>query len=122
MQASAYYHGPHVIAPWFQYLQDDKPGTDLTSAAGRMKAAIDLFISAQTLPDDAETYMSVLKQTPFFVKNEWKFGISVPTASAFRKSTHAIIGELDLPRAELAPTSYAPVAKSTSRRHARQAA
>jgi hypothetical protein len=87
-----------------------------------MMASIELFVSAQALPDDAETQVSVVKRMPFMLKNEWKFAVSVPAAAAFHKSAHAIIGDLGLPRAELAPTSYAPAAKSTFRRCIRKAA
>lgn len=122
MQMCVYHHGPHAIEPWLTYLRDDSKSRDLTTTAGRMAASIDLLLSVHSLPDDAETRWSLLKRMPFLLKNEWKFAVSVPAAAAFRKSTHGIIGDLELPRAELAPTSYAPAAKSTSRRQARQAA
>ena len=112
MQMSVFVHGPHVIEPWFQYLQDDKTSSDLTSAAGRMMAAIELFVSAQTLPGD----VSVVKRLPFLLKNERKSAVSVPAAAAFRKTTHAIIGDLGLPRAKLEPFSYAPAAKPSQDR------
>jgi hypothetical protein len=108
MQMCAFVHGPHMIEPWFQYLQEDSVSRDLTSAADRMTASIELFVSAHTLPDDAETYMSVLKRLPFVFKNERKSAVSVPVTVAFRKSTHAIIVDLELPRVDLQPLSYAP--------------
>lgn len=126
MQMSSYEHGPLVIDPWFEYLRDGSTSTDLTSAAGRMAASINLLVEAQTLPDDAETQMSLLRRLPSLLRNTWKSATAVTATNAFRRSTDAIIDGLDLPPAALEPCSYAPHATiavyRTPRRQNRKAA
>jgi hypothetical protein len=117
---AAYHHGPMVIEPWLGYLRDGDGGSDLTSSRGRMVAAINLLIGAQSLPDDAEVQMSLLRRLPCMPKNERKSASAITATSAFRKSTAALIDGLDLPPAELEPCSYAPNATAAPDRAARR--
>jgi len=108
MQASVYHHGACLIEPWLQYLRDSRGSRDLSSAAGRMAESLDLLVSAHALPADSETGKSLARRLPVVVDTDWKFAVSVPAASEFRRTTDALIRGLELPPASLEPFSYAP--------------
>lgn len=110
MQMCAYVHGPHVVEPWLEILRDNRSSLDLSSAAGRIAASIELLVLAHSLPTDPETGGSLLRRLPVVAETQWKFAISVSAARAFRGTTVALIRGLELPQARLEPFSYAPAA------------
>lgn len=115
-KACAYHHGPGIVAPLIVYLTQDNEAADLTSAAGRRTAAIDLLFRVHVLSDSEKTQRSLLKRLPFLVQNTSKFAKSVSAAAAFRKSTSEIMEELGFPYTRLAPISYAPPPKPSRQR------
>jgi len=108
MQMCAYVHGPHVVEPWLEILRDNRSSLDLSSAAGLIAASIELLVLAHSLPTDPETGGSLLRRLPVVAETQWKFAISVSAARAFRRTTDALIRDLELPPATLGPFSYAP--------------
>jgi hypothetical protein len=108
MQMCAYVHGPHAIEPWLDILRDNHGSRDLSSAAGRMAAALDLLVFAHSLPADSETRRSLAGRLPVVLETDWEFAVSVPAAREFRGTTDALMRGLALPRARLEPFSYAP--------------
>ena len=115
MQLSAYRHGPDVINPWLRFLRDEDDGTNLASADGRFAASISLLVATHSLEDDEQTRKSLVKRSPFLLKNEWKFARSVSAERAFRASTEAIAKKLELPSTEVEAHSYAPTAKTDAK-------
>ena len=120
MQLSAYHHGPHVVGPWLRYLRDEFDGTNLASADGRLAASISLLVATHSLDGEDHTQKSLVKRSPFLLKNERNFARSVSAARAFRASTEAITKTLDLPSAEVEAHSYAPTGKTDANRASAQ--
>ncbi len=79
MQACAYHHGPQLIEPWMEYIQQEHKSLDLDSDGGRLMESLDLLLSVHALPDDIATNRSLIKRLPLILTRAGTFPV-LPTA------------------------------------------
>jgi hypothetical protein len=72
MMLASYYHGPHVVDGWLDYLRHAEESHDLATAVGRRRESIALFVETHQLKQDDTTRWSLVKRAPFIFEDQRK--------------------------------------------------
>jgi hypothetical protein len=72
MMGAAYFHGPHAVDAWFDYLDHSCEVHDLQTPEGRRRRAVQLQMRALSLTDDEETHGSLVKTSRLVLGNRRK--------------------------------------------------
>ena len=107
MMLSTYYHGPHVVGPWLDYLDHQGELHDLQTKEGRTRESIELFIAAQQLDDDAETSQNAFKRARFLLETREEMFRSVSAATVLGERTAKMLSNLAPVVKEAPKTAYA---------------
>lgn len=65
MLLSSYYHGPHLVDAWLDFLSWDGQAVDLSTVEGRNRRAIELFLKVHQLSDCEKQRWLLLQKLPF---------------------------------------------------------
>lgn len=91
---AAYHHGPHALDQLLDWWPHQGEAHDLTTAAGRVREAIEIFVAAQQLPADDSTQMTLAKNANLtFGKRQKLFRIRSPR-EVFSENVSKMLSEV----------------------------
>ena len=106
MLLSAFYHGPHAVDAWLDFLDHQAEAHDLTTDKGRRREAIELFIAAQQLVTDEETAFSLFKRARFLLEIRQEMFPTVSVAGVLAESVSEMLRKQPLTFEKTPKTDY----------------
>ena len=91
---SAYHRGAVVIDAWIDWFANRDEIHDLSTAIGRQRESIALFVLSQQLPGDSRTQRQLLKIMPLLLKTEHKSSKSRSVREQIAENVSRMLAEL----------------------------
>lgn len=116
MLLSSYYHVPHFVDAWLDFLSWDGQAVDLSTVEGRNRRAIELFLKVHQLSDCEKQRWQLLQKLPFIPTTGQKMSPQRTVSGLFLDNLSRILaGRLpDDHQTGQFPESESPVRKQTT--------